>query len=230
MSSRLYCSIADLFFPRYCMGCDTRLSVDERLVCSACSRDLFRLQLDWTDNFRLESWFADLPVKRVAGFTLFKQGGRAATLVHQLKYNRHPEMGEWMGRIAATELTASGLFEDVDMIIPIPLSSQRFRQRGYNQAEQIARGISSVTTIPIRTEFLKRTADRVSQTHLGREARMDNATQIFKLDTPDELKDKHVMIVDDVMTTGTTMDSAVMMLKNVPGISISIFAWAWTME
>ena len=230
MPSLLYRSLADLFFPHYCMGCDTRLSVDERLVCLTCRDELYRLHLDWTDNFRLESWFADLAVKRVAGFTLFKQGGRAATLIHQLKYRNHPELGEWMGHLAATELTTSGLFEDVDVLIPIPLSSQRLRQRGYNQAEQIARGISSVTAIPISTRFLKRIADRISQTHLGREERMDNATRIFKLDAADELANKHVMVVDDVMTTGTTMDTAIMLLKDVPGINISLFAWAWTME
>ena len=222
--------LADLFFPRFCLGCGERLSVDEQLVCPSCTGKLFRLRLDWKDNFRLEPWFAILPVDRVVGFTLFKHGGLAATLVHQLKYRSHPDLGRWMGRLAASELTVTGAFEGVDMLVPIPLTRRRFRQRGYNQAEQIALGISAVTGIPVRTDVLKRVVNRESQTRLDREQRMANAAGVFVLADAASLPGRHVMLVDDVMTTGTTMDSAILQLKDVPDIRISVFAWAWTME
>lgn len=229
LSYNLRC-LADLFFPRFCMGCGNRLRADETQVCPVCASRLFRLRLDWTDNFRLESWFAVLPVSRVVGFTLFKQGGLAATLVHQLKYNGHPDLGVWMGRLAASELLATGAFSGVDLILPIPLSRLRFRHRGYNQAERIAAGISQVTGIPLRNDVLKRVVNRESQTHLNREQRMTNTIDVFRLDRPDAVVGHHVMLIDDVITTGTTMDGAIRLLKDIPQIRISVFAWAWTMD
>lgn len=178
----------------------------------------------------METWFVVLPVKRVVGFTLFKQGGLAATLVHQLKYNGHPDLGVWMGHLAAVELSDTDAFRDVDMLVPIPLTRRRFRQRGYNQAERIAAGISAATGIPVRTDVLERVANRESQTHLDRDQRMLNTEDVFCLKRPDLVEGHHVMLIDDVMTTGTTMDGAIRQLKDVPHISISVFAWAWTMD
>ena len=178
----------------------------------------------------MESWFAVLPVSRVVGFTLFKQGGLAATLVHQLKYMGHPELGLWMGRLAATELTATDAFGGVDLLIPIPLTRRRFRQRGYNQAERIAAGISAITGIPVRADVLKRVMFHESQTHLTRDERMSNTSDAFRLVRPDVVAGRHVMLIDDVMTTGATMDGAIRQLKDVPQIHISVFAWAWTMD
>jgi len=133
-----------------------------------------------------------------------------------------------MGQIAFHELSSTGLFEGVDLIIPIPISKKRLRTRGYNQAEQIAIGLSQASGIPMRKDTLRRNGDRISQTHLSHGERMQNAEGAFELNRVDGLNGLHVMIVDDVMTTGSTMESAINTLLEIPGITITAFAWAWT--
>jgi len=211
--------------------CGERLDVDENLVCNNCESQLYRVRFRWDDNYRFEQWFACFPVKKVVGFTLFKHGSLSSRLVHQLKYGGHPELGVWMGRMAATDLLSTGAFDGVDMLCPVPLAKERLAKRGYNQAEQIARGLSEVTGIKVRTDVLKRVQYKESQTHFGREERMNNTERAFEVALPAGfLEGKCVMVVDDVMTTGSTMDSAALCFKDVPRISLNLFAWAWTTD
>lgn len=223
-------SLSDLLFPRFCLGCEQRLDIDERLVCEACKARLFRLRLDWTDNFRLEQWFVFPAVKRVVGFTVYKLGGLAATLVQQAKYRRHPELGRWMGRLAASELVPTDAFQGVDVIVPMPLARKKFKERGFNQAEQIALGVSEVIGVPVRNDLMERVLYKESQTHFRREQRFGNADNSFRAPDPDALRGHHVLLVDDVLTTGSTLDSVILQLKDIPQISITVFAWAWTLS
>ncbi len=223
-------SLSDLLFPRHCVACGQRLSVGEQHLCAACLLRLARVHADWTGSFRAEQWFACREVERVVGFAWFKHDSITARLVHRLKYGARPELGLWMGRTAAQELLPTGAFEGVEVLLPVPLSRKRHRQRGYNQAEKIALGIGMATGLPVCTDAVQRVVHAESQTRFGREQRMENAAHVFKLVDASQLEGRHVMLVDDVMTTGATMDGMVEQLRGVPGIRITIFAWAWTTD
>ena len=174
----------------------------------------------WADHERLE---------RIGALMRYEHGNVAAHIIHALKYYRHFELGPWMGRMAVERLVESGLFEGVDALLPLPLTRARRRFRGFNQAEYIACGMAEVLGIPVLTRTLRRVAERESQTHFTLNQRLQNARHVFELQEADGLEGRHVMLVDDVMTTGTTLLGALEVMEQLPDVRISCFAWAWVM-
>lgn len=232
-SLRLACrSLLDLLLPRRCYLCGCRLALHEHNVCPWCIRRLtLNTNTNWEANQRIAQYVENKDILRMGAYAMYHRDGAVAALIHALKYEGRYELGQWMGRLAATELKDTGLFDDVDVLVPIPLALQRRLKRGYNQAELLAKGISEVTGIPVRTDILRRTVNNVSQTRVEFSKRYSNAQGIFGLCrnvNPDELKGLHIMLVDDVMTTGTTMRSAIQVLEQLPNVRLSAFAWAWT--
>ena len=142
-----------------------------------------------------------------------------------LKYHDDPEIGVYLGRMAAKAiLRESAFFEGVDLLLPVPLHRQRLRKRGYNQAERIAQGIHEITNLPIDTTSVIRHVGNESQTHKQVYERMANVCSIFKLVSSENLTGKHILLVDDVITTGSTLSSLSQVLFEIEGIKISVFA------
>lgn len=225
----LFRSLKELAFPRLCAGCGKTLALGEHFVCPQCIIGLSRVKpRDWTNNDRICKWYEHPEVKRVAALVRYQRETVEARIIHRLKYGRHWQLGIWMGELAAAELQESGLFEGIDVIIPIPLSRQRRFHRGFNQAEMIARGMSQAAKLPVRTDVLQRTKNNESQTHFSTEERLHRAHNLFRLRSTEGLSGKHIMLVDDVMTTGVTMLGAILTLKAIPNIRITAFSWAWT--
>ena len=221
-------SLGDMLFPRLCCGCGERLSIGEHFVCSTCQLHLpLEINHDWQFNQRRMIWSDHLQLFSVAALTRYERENIASHIVRSLKFHRRYELGDWMGRTAVLLLRDTGLFEGVDVLVPIPLSKRRLRSRGFNQAEAIAKGMTAALNIPVRTDVLKRMKDRESQTHFSVPQRLENADKVFHLNSTEGLQGKHVMIVDDVMTTGTTMLGAIELLEQVPDVRISTFAWSW---
>ena len=226
MFSRLF----DFLFPRTCAICDTRLAFSEQFVCPRCLLELpFELVTsDWELNRHVFLWRSEHPsLVRMGALCIYHRENSAAHLVHSLKFEHNRHLGVWMGRLAAKRLAASGLFEDVDAFVPLPLSRQRQRSRGFNQAEAIAKGLSLQTGIPLRKDLLIRHANRESQTHFQLADRFRNGRDLFSLTAGAEASGQHLMLVDDVLTTGATMMSAVTALETLPEVRLSTFAWAW---
>ncbi len=228
---RLFHSTLDLLLPRICDSCGCRLALDEQFVCAECLLNLPReVNHDWRHNQRMAEWSGHKALLQAAAFTRYIRGGRTAHIIHNLKYNSHVELGPWMGQLAARQLRDTGLFDDVDAIVPLPLTRKRKYKRGFNQAELIANGIAQEVHLPVLTSVLRRTVDRESQTHFAYEQRIINAQGIFDIadqNQADSLCGKHVMLVDDVITTGTTMLSAIQALEQIPDIRLTAFGWAW---
>ena len=223
-------SVLDLLLPRPCCGCGRPLAFTERYVCPMCQLRLERdMEMDWRTNRRIVLWREHEALQRMGAFTFFRRKDIAANIIHELKYHGQHELGVWMGRLAATELEDSGLFDGVELLVPIPLTWRRRLRRGFNQAERIATGMSQVLDIPVETGVLRRLRNRESQTHFTLRERLDNASHIFGLtqDAETRASGKHVMLVDDVMTTGATMLSAIQAMESLPGIRLSAFAWSW---
>lgn len=152
-------------------------------------------------------------------------------MIHHLKYYHQYQLGDWMGRTAAMNLMESGFFAGVDFFVPMPITRSHYRQRGYNPSAMIADGLSQVTGIPVLKDVLTRSHAADSQTRFSKEDRVARLAKIradLQLNTAQTamLKDKHIMLVDDVMTTGTTSLAALSVLETLPNIRISIFTWA----
>ena len=197
-----------------------------------CPRCMMQLSLeqdyDWRNNQRMLFWREHTVLQRMGAFAQYRRKSIVAHIIHHLKYYHHYELGPWMGRWAATTLQPTGLFEGVDALVPIPLTTKRLHWRGYNQAEQLARGLSEVLGVEVRTDILRRVANRESQARLPLEYRRKNVRHIFSLNPDAHPEGLHLMLVDDVMTTGATMMAAIKELEQVPDIQISVFVWSWT--
>ena len=220
----------DFFFPRTCAICDTRLATSEQFVCPQCllALPLEDVTTDWELNRHVFQWRSEHPsLYRMGALCIYQRENSAAHVVHSLKFERNRRQGVWMGRLAAKRLMGTGLFDGVDAFVPLPLSRQRQRHRGFNQAEAIAEGLSQQTGIPLRTDLLIRHANRESQTHFRLADRFRNGRDLFALAKGAEATGLHLMLVDDVLTTGATMMSAVGTLEALPEMRLSTFVWAW---
>lgn len=217
-----------LFFPPVCPVCDSPLPEGAGFMCALCR---FEIPLTgyWeeTDNPVKEQLSAHLPVRHASAFFHYVPGSPFRGLVHRFKYQggwRYVrDMGEWFGSC----LAGSGLYGDVDFIVPIPLHPRKFFRRGYNQSEYIAQGISRALGAPVCTGNLVRTRHSKSQTKVEGRRRWDNVHGAFGVRHPELLAGRHILLVDDVLTTGSTLVAAGgELLRTVEDVSISIAALA----
>jgi ComF family protein len=165
---------------------------------------------------------------RATSFFFYDRGSRFSEILYQLKYKGNKELGEVMGSCMACELLSSGFFEGIDMLVPIPLHPEKLKRRGYNQSERIAAGICRVTGIPVITSHSERIKSTDTQTHKSAIERRENVKGIFLLQNPLFFSGKHILIVDDVLTTGATIMSYASIFRNVEDIRISVFTMAIT--
>ena len=160
---------------------------------------------------------------------LHTKGGMVADILHSMKYYGQKGLCRAMGSLLAGELQPSGFFDGIDVLLPLPLSARRLRQRGYNQSELLAEGLREVTGIPLCTDAVVRTRNNVTQTHKSRYERWQNVSSLFALREGSHLLEhKHVLLVDDVLTTGATLVSCADVLSEIEGIRISVVTLAWT--
>lgn len=215
--------LLNLFYPRLCLVCQTPLVKGEDHICLLCSNYLpYTYFTDMKDNRVSRLFQGKVPFVAATALFYFLQKGSSQKLVHSLKYHGNKKLGYELGRLAVTAYRESGLFDTVDLLLPVPLHPKRMKQRGYNQSEWIARGIQSITGIAIDTSSLSRIKRTESQTRKQRSERHKNVEGIFRTSNADALKNKHVLLLDDVITTGSTIGACAEAIKDIPGIRISI--------
>ena len=221
-------SLLRLLFRERCAVCDAELSACERTICTLC-RATAPLTGYWTqaDNPIWRRCRELLPVHRASGFLFFRQGSGWQRLIHGFKYRgawrTARTLGEWYGR----ELKASGLYNDVDAVIPLPLHPLKRLRRGYNQSEYIAEGIAAQLGIPVDRTSVYRRRNTAEQALRSRRERAGNVEGAFAVRHPDRLAGRHVLLTDDVMTTGSTLLACVeAILAAAPDCRISIAALA----
>lgn len=219
--------LKELLFPRYCKVCRRRLAHNEQHLCVSCLLELPRTHYERTPNNLLMQHFMEWPeVVAATSYFYYDKEGRYSSLIHHLKYYDHPEVGTYLGRLAATELRASGFFEGIDLIIPVPLSKNKLHKRGYNQCDYIAQGISQIIGADLHTHCIERTVNTDTQTRKSRSERWKNTEKIFQVTHANTLKGKHILLVDDVATTGATLHACTSAILKVPNVRISIFTLA----
>ena len=224
--------ILDFISPRLCVVCGHRLAPTERSLCSVCLFHLPRTDFHQKplDNPMAQLFWGLAPIEKAAALFYYHPHSETAQLVYRLKYNNRPDIGEDMGRVMACEFQATDFFSDIDVLLPVPLASKRLRQRGYNQSEQLAIGISDITHLPIVSKALRRKHFQQSQTTLNRWQRQENVTDTFQLKEEHLLQGKHVLLIDDICTTGATLIACANALKTIEGIRISVLTLGFTKE
>ena len=220
---RLLRDFIELFFPRVCCVCGTPLVGDEHDICTRCLLELPEAYTATGSDSMLERRLRGrVPIRKASALLYYKQGTGAQTILHQIKYYGNERLAITMGRQMGITLMNSGLFDDVDIIVPVPLHRSKERKRGYNQSLLLCQGIAQRFPRPISTGNLVRIKKTDTQTKKNREERLDNMRGVFAVTNPEAFIGKHILLVDDVITTGATTEACYEAMKHIEGISFSI--------
>lgn len=215
--------VLSLFYPRICGGCDAHLRTHERNMCIICLHSLPKTYFwDYPITPIEEIFKGRLKVNSACAFLHFEKMSVTQRLMHRLKYEGKTGIGIELGRAFGYILKEKHWYTDVDVIVPVPLHFTKLARRGYNQSVFIADGIAEVYQVPVRPNALKRTIDSESQTRKARYARTQNVQDVFVVPTPEAIKGKNVLLVDDVVTTGATLEAAGQALLNAGAARLHI--------
>ena len=216
-----------LFFPQCCLICGKTLLEGEENLCFQCLSNIPRTHLYLRkDNEMEKELWGKFPIERASAYLYYSKGGDVKKLLTDLKYRGNADLGSFLGRCMTREMLSSGFFQGVDGIIPVPLHPRKQKIRGYNQSIMLANGISSVTNIPVWNDLLVRTQYTQTQTRKGSYERWLNVKDMFECTSPERLRDKHVLLVDDVFTTGATLVACADAFRQIPGLRFSVLTLA----
>ena len=198
----------------------------ERVLCVVCNLHLPRtnFHLDAYNNVMARLFWGIIPIERAAALFRYEAGSKVSNIIYDLKYHDQPEIGREMGRFVALSFIEANFFDGIDAIVPVPLTKKRQRQRGYNQSFCIAKGISRVTGLPKYDKVLCRTRFVQSQTQIGHWERQKNVENVFKLKDADAIRGRHILLVDDVVTTGATIAACARELLKAGDVKISLLS------
>jgi len=227
MIQSLWADFLDLIYPRTCAACGNTLYQHEEVICSSCLVHLPKTFFHKDANNPLLSLFwGKIPIEMVSSFYFYNKGNKVQNLIHQLKYKKRPEIGVYLGKRYGNYLKKSPCFSSINVIIPVPLHQSKKIKRGYNQAEMIVQGLSSSMDIPYDSTSFIRSMATETQTRKSKQERWENVKNKFKVVEPEELKNKHILLVDDVITTGSTMEACAQVLLEEEGVKVSMVSIA----
>lgn len=218
----------NLFYPQVCAGCNNGLFKGESVLCTQCLYHLPKTNFHRFPGNPVEKQFwGKVPVHAATALYYFSKGGRVQHLIHRLKYHGEKEVGIFTGSVLGRQLSGSDRFNTAEIVVPVPLHSSKRKIRGFNQAEFFASGIAASMGIRMIPDFLIREKATATQTHKSRYERFMNVDRIFKANPNYDLKACHFLLVDDVITTGSTLSSCVAGLLEIPGSKVSIATMAY---
>lgn len=220
----------DMVCPKACGVCGRRLGLNEEVLCGTCNLHLARTghASHPTDNEMAKAFWGRINIEKAAALFHYQPQSQTARLIYNLKYHGHEDFGERMGEMTAREFDEKGFFEGIDGIIPVPLTKGRQRERGYNQSERIARGISHATGIPILDCIVVRKNFDGSQTDKHRWQRNENVENVFQLRPDQDISGKHLLVVDDIVTSGATVCACAKELQRAKDVRISVLSLGFT--
>lgn len=216
-----------LFFPQYCLACSASLVKGEKLVCIGCQHKLPKTNSHRDSaNFIAQKFYGKVRLSHAFAYYRFERKGRVQKILHELKYRNQPELGVLIGRLYGLELKDAGLAENFDLIIPVPLHKNKLRRRGYNQSQKFAEGLSMSMEVDMGAGCMKRLKKTATQTRKSRLERWQNVAEIFDISDTDQVRGKRILLVDDVITTGATLEACILELLNAGAKEVSVGAIA----
>lgn len=220
-----------LFFPHHCAGCGNELTKSEGSVCTRCYAHMPHTGFTALAGNPVEKiFYGRLPVQAAASAFYFSKHALLQRLIHQLKYHSRTDVGLQLGRWMGLLLAQTQRFNHIQVLVPMPLYPDKALQRGYNQATILCRGMAEILGLPIEENAIQRQYYTDSQTRKGRKERWLNVEKSFVVADADKLAHKHILLVDDVVTTGATLDACGQALRQIPGIGINIYTLATASE
>ncbi len=224
----IFSDLISLLYPELCQACGNSLFKNEKLICLSCLYKLPKTNYHFEKNNIIEKIFwGRFPLQKASSFLYFSKGSRVQNLMHEFKYRSKKEIGFYLGELFAKELSKENWFDEIDLIIPVPLYHKKQEIRGYNQSEVIANGFEKQSSIPVEIGVLKRTVASETQTKKSRFRRWENVSEIFQIDNPEKIIGKHILIIDDVITTGATLEACAQKLLSIEGVKISLASLAY---
>jgi len=217
----------NLIYPRYCLCCGRALVTGEEYICTHCMFNMPKTNFHLNrDNTLLRKFWGLIELRYALAYFKFIKSGLVQRLLHHLKYENYPELGYMIGNIYGSELNAHGLSANLDLVIPVPLHTTKLRRRGYNQSEPFAQGLSESMGLVMGTEIVCRVVKTATQTHRTKHQRWKNVQGVFRVEQPKLIENKRILLVDDIVTTGATLESCASELISAGCKEISIAAIA----
>ncbi|MEZ5046866.1 MAG: ComF family protein [Chitinophagaceae bacterium] len=224
-------NIVDLFFPNMCAACHAHLSNSEKDLCFACLQLLPKTSFHLQKNNPVEQkLFGRVDIQRGTALFYFSKESRMQEILHAIKYKKQFSLAEKMGWLMANEFQNSDWLHDIDCIIPIPLSFQKEKVRGYNQSALLAKAFAEKVNIPILQHAIKRIKNTETQTKKSKLERLQNVQDAFEWQKNQTIQNKHILLIDDVITTGATLESCIQAIQKSTSNKVSILALAYAIE
>ncbi|MCF6223366.1 MAG: ComF family protein [Flavobacteriaceae bacterium] len=223
-------NIFNLFFPELCLICNRLLIVSDQLICVSCRSNLPITNFcDWSPNEVEKSFYGRVDIISGTSLLYFNRKGNVQKLIHQLKYKKQQKIGLFLGNWLGQAMINSERFKELDGIIPVPLHKNKLKKRGYNQVTTFGISLSKTLKIPLFENVLIRVSKTQTQTLKNRFDRSKNLNEKFELIDTERFKSKHILLIDDIITTGATLEACCMQLYFTDNIKISIATMAYTL-
>ena len=224
-------SLGHLFYPHVCRGCGTDLLESHQLLCLHCIADLPLTHFAAHEGNPVEKTFwGRIQVASAMSLLYFTPQSLVQHLVHQVKYNGQQKLAHYLGTMTGNEIFHSGRFGNIDMIIPLPLYKSREIERGYNQSFLLAKGIAEIINVPVMEKSVLRIHSTSTQTHKSRSERWQNVEGLFQLKNGFNPEGMNILLVDDVITTGATIDACGSVINKIPGTTLNIATLAYALQ
>lgn len=222
-------NLLGLFYPKKCPTCAKVISNYEEILCLSCKMELPIIDFtDNEDNIIEKLFYGRIPVEAATSLLYFNKRGIVQRLIHQLKYKGQQEIGKFLGEWLGKKMLLTNRFNSLDCIIPVPLHPKKLKKRGYNQVDTFGESLSKRLEIPLINDKLLRISKSNTQTFKNRFERWKNVEEIFELSDKEFFKNKHILLIDDIVTTGATLESCCIQLLKTDNIKISIATMAIT--
>ena len=219
----------EVFYPKICVTCEDKLVSGEEILCTICKNDVeLTHYASYKTNKITDSFYGKIPVEKAMALLIFRTNSKTKQLIHELKYKGNQEIGMYLGNWLGEILKENNEFSNVDFIIPVPLHKKKLKERGYNQLTKFGKKLSAILNIPLVENKLIKTEATKTQTFKTRFERFNDSKTKFNLKDTLFFENKHVLLIDDVITTGATIESCANELLKTRNIKISVLAMAFT--
>ena len=226
--AQVFNNVFELFYPSLCVACENRLVTQEKFLCFECWHDLPVTNFHFdVKNKVAQLFWGRVQIENATAFFAYNKGSRYQHLIHVIKYKGLKELGFETGRRFGIALSETPEYKTVDFVVPVPLHPKKQKLRGYNQSEWIAKGISESLKKPVSADNLQRNLHTATQTRKNRYERFENVENIFEVIRPEEFAGKHILLIDDVVTTGSTLESCAFQLLQIENVKVSIATLAF---